>query len=377
MKGLYIHDIDFVLRPEYRGVSKKIDAQINAFKSLSVDMDLIHVENNNIKIADKEVGINIGKYKFGRIKNTFFFSNICKLLKNNKIINLNRYDFVYIRFSMANIGMYYLIKFLFKSNLKVILEVPTFPYKDELSNNFINFILKNIDDMIWRKLYKYVYRIAVTNDLRKLYGVNTVSIYNGVDLDSIKVSKNISDNEIINVTGIANISKWHGYDRLIKGLSNYYSSNNSIKQKIHFNIVGEGEEKANLENLSKELMVTDYVHFLGYRSGEDLDTVMDGTNIGISSLALFRAGGGHDPIKSKEFIARGLPVVLGYNDKLIDMSLSYVIKVPENDEAIDVGYIIDRYKRINVSNSEVRLYAEKNLSWRSQIAKVISSINEC
>ena len=75
--------------------------------------------------------------------------------------------------------------------------------------------------------------------------------------------------------------------------------------------------------------LNEYVHFVGSRIGSELNLIMDKADIGVSSLALFRAGGGHDPIKTKEFIARGIPVILGYEDKLVDMNLPYIMKVNE------------------------------------------------
>ena len=52
-------------------------------------------------------------------------------------------------------------------------------------------------------------------------------------------------------------------------------------------------------------------------------------HIGVSSLALFRAGGGHDPIKSKEFVAKGMPVIIGYKDKALSSNLEFIYENKE------------------------------------------------
>ncbi len=169
------------------------------------------------------------------------------------------------------------------------------------------------------------------------------------------------------------MAKWHGYDRIIRGLKEYYDSNLD-KVDVNFFIVGEGNEKQNLLELVKNLNLEDRVKFLGAQTGGELDNLFNNANIGVSSLALNRAGGGHDPIKTKEFIARGMPVVLGYEDKLIDMNLSYVIRFDDDESPININYLVNKVREINSTPMEIRSYALSNLVWEKQMLKVINSL---
>ena len=47
-------------------------------------------------------------------------------------------------------------------------------------------------------------------------------INNGLDLSSIRIKEKNKDNKKLNILSIANNSKWHGYDRVIKGMYEYY-----------------------------------------------------------------------------------------------------------------------------------------------------------
>lgn len=371
MRGIYIHDIDFKLNPQYSGVKNKIYSQIKAFNRQGVDMDLIYLEDNNIMFNNEYTNQDISRFKIGRVRNNMMFFLVLKYFKEHTKLQTKKYDFIYIRFSMANIGMYKLAKWLYKQGIKIIIEIPTYPYIDELSPSIYNYVLKKIDGKVWNNIKRYVYRVAVTNNVKSINGIKTINIYNGVDIESIPIVKG-NKGDTVNLVGVANISKWHGYDRIIKGLRDYYKEYKT--SQVHFYIVGNGVEKNNLEKMVKEFSLNEYVHFVGSRIGSELNLIMDKADIGVSSLALFRAGGGHDPIKTKEFIARGIPVILGYEDKLVDMNLPYIMKVNEDDTPVDIDSILEKIKNLHVDSREIREYAVKNLSWDSQIMKIINSI---
>lgn len=361
MKGLYIAAID-LNKEEYFGVYKKIQGQLKAFNLLGAKMDSAFIKDlkiiKNGNIIDKALvkPWYIGFHKL--------------LLQELKKSSLN-YDFIYIRFSRNDIYFLKLIKYLSRNNIKIIVEIPTYPYNEEFDYSIKQNIYRIIDKYVTNKMHKYVYRIATTNSIDEIFGVKTIQIRNGVDTESIKVVDGTSDKDKINLVGIANLSKWHGYDRVINGIAEYYKENKT-KPEVNFYIVGEGNEKVNLINLTNKLKVNKYIHFVGAKRGNDLDKIVNDMHIGVSSLALFRAGGGHDPIKTKEFIAQGLPVIVGYDDKLIDMTLPYILKVPSSEEAINIDEIIKKFNSIQETSQEIRKYAEKNLSWKSQMNKVIA-----
>ena len=113
---------------------------------------------------------------------------------------------------------------------------------------------------------------------------------------------------------------------------------------------------------------------MGAKFGDELDEIYDNSDIGISSLALFRAGGGHDPIKSKEYISKGIPVVIGYDDRALSEELDFVYKVSGDEIAIDIEEIVNKYVNMKTTSYEIMQYAVENLTWESQIKKVVKYI---
>jgi len=96
----------------------------------------------------------------------------------------------------------------------------------------------------------------------------TIKIYNAVDFESIKINK--SKEELKNELGIKNecivgifsrLVKWKGHNLFIDVAKKIIE--NKIKSK--FLILGEGEEKKNIENKIRELGLSNYFFVLGHK----------------------------------------------------------------------------------------------------------------
>lgn len=291
MKGLYIAAVDETSK-EYGGVQKKINSQIKAFKNLDVEMDYIGISGENIKFINEIKRVYL-KHKKQFLFFRYIFFNIDNIV--------DKYDFIYIRFSFCNYYMFKLAQKLKRKNKKVFIEIPTYPYYDEIDSNFKNNIIKKVDKLLWSINKDAIDRVVLTTKLDSVFGIKAINIFNGININDIKpINEEKKNAKEIKLIGVANISKWHGYDRVIRGLAKYYS--NDFDKIVKFYIVGEGVEKINLELLVKELDLEKYVEIVGAKFGEELDLLYKNMDIGVSSLALFRAGGGHDPIKTKEYL---------------------------------------------------------------------------
>lgn len=366
MKGLYISVVDRESK-RFGGVYKKIQSQVGAFQNLDVSMDYIGMKGNAIEFVN-----TIDKVNLERAKHYIFFRRI---LKRYSELN-NKYDFIYVRYSFANPYMTLLIRKFSRANTKVFVEIPTYPYSDEIKKTTKNKVLLKVDRLLWKLNKNWIDRLVLTNDIKDLFGIKAVNIFNGINIKDISIGIEGALNNSINMIGVANVSRWHGYDRLIKGIADYYKNNDCNKYLVNFYIVGEGPEKNNLEELTTNLNVSKYVKFLGAKFGEELEKIYEDMHIGVSSLALFRAGGGHDPIKSKEYVAKGMPVIIGYEDKALPSELPFVFNVDSDDSNIDIIHIIEKYSMMKLSSKKIAKYAEEKLSWESQIIKVVKAYEE-
>ena len=359
MKGLYITLIN-ILQPGNLGITK-VKGQINAFEKLGYSMDWVYEKNLDIYIND----IKIGSRKNNYIGVNKFFDIVgCNIEE--------KYDFVYIRYMVANVGLLKLVRKLKKIGIRIIVEIPTYPYLTEINKNIRGRIICSIDKYITNNLHKYVDNISVTNDIEKLFNIETIKINNAVDVENVKPVANRNKKDTINMIAIANIERWHGYDRLIEGISEYYK-NKTYKKNVKLYIVGNGnkEIKDDLINRVKKYKLENYIIFTGVKNGDELDKLYEKIDIGISSLSLNRAGGGHDPVKAKEYIAKGIPVVMGYEDRLIPSTNEFIYKVEDDDSKININSIIEWYINLKNTNEEIRIFAEENLCWTKQIAKIV------
>ncbi|MDD4584091.1 MAG: glycosyltransferase, partial [Eubacteriales bacterium] len=185
-------------------------------------------------------------------------------------------------------------RILHKAGIKIIVEFPTYPYEREfnkipLKNKFTFYI-----DKVFRcKLKKHVDFIVTFSDYDEIFGVKSIQISNGIDFDQVKIKKESNGiKKNIRLLGVAEIHYWHGFDRVIKGLAEYYGDVNNNRTDVFFDIVGEGvkEDLDYLKRLVMDNNLGDYVVFHGNCHGEHLDNLFDNADFGVASLARHRSG---------------------------------------------------------------------------------------
>jgi len=206
-----------------------------------------------------------------------------------------------------------------------------------------------------------------------------IKITNGINVQNITTIKrnNHFKNEL-NMIGLGYIQYWHGYDRVIEGISNYYCTDN-VKKRVYFHIVGMGKEIPNLKSLVKKYKMEKYVLFHGCKEDNDLNNIFDLCHVAIGSLGIHRYGSDvASPLKNREYCARGIPFVMSFNDLDFPEDFPYIMKVPADDSAVNIEEIINFY--INIKDrypnyiEGIRNYAEKNLSWETKLKPVVDVI---
>lgn len=377
MKGLYLH---FFGLNNFSGISKKINYQIEALERCGLEMHLCTVEIDSKGVQrrvcnDKEID-NFGNGVFAKFGKWILFNNLFKYIIENGI------EFLYVRsFYNTNPMLLRMFSKLKKHGVKVIVEYPTYPYDIETKSEHIRYQPIFFLNRIFRGFLKgRVERVVTFTELKEIDGVKCVNISNAIDFNSIKLSKRpVFDGSYFSMIAVAEVHFWHGYDRVIRGLNNYYNSNllDDNKVEVHFNIVGEGSipDRDALIKLTKELSLDNYVHFYNNQYGEALDLLFEQSHFAIASLGRHRTGISKiKTLKNREYAARGLSFAYSENDSDFD-NMPYVFKIKPNESAVDIVSLLDFYRGLDISPQEIRRSIENKLSWDIQMKKVLKSID--
>ena len=285
-----------------------------------------------------------------------------------------RFDYLYIRrLFPINYAVICFLKLIKKNNssCKIVYEIPTYPYDKEHNGKEKFFLF--IDKIYRKKLHKYVDRIATLTDDKEIFNCKTLKITNGVDCNSIPLSKKEKfDEKQINMVAVAQFSFWHGYDRLIEGMALAKKSN------IYLHLVGDGPELPKYKQLVEKYKLENNVKFYGALSGDNLTDVIDKGDIMISSLGCHRIGIFEGSfLKSREYLCRGLPMISSTKIDIIPNNFEYCFRVPEDESPIDiekvVEYVTSVYKNKNRTeiSKEIRQFAEENCSMKKAMESVI------
>ena len=352
------------------GISKKISYQLDAFKANGHETHLCYMDENGSKrrIVDDKVIADYGNGKKGKILKRTEFGSVVDYAVKNKI------EFVYIRSNHnANPFTIRMVRRMKKNGMKVVMEIPTYPYDSEYAAQGMS--RQIFQDKIFRnQLAKHLDAIVTFSDYDEIFGQRTIRISNGIDFDNVKVKPSVNNTtKELNLIGVAEIHTWHGFDRLVKGMANYYSK--PQKYIVKFHVVGyffskEGEDE--FRKIIADHHMERFVILYGKKHGSDLDTIFDYCDFGIGSLARHRVGIERiKTLKNREYAARGIPFIYSETDSDFD-NKPYILKAPANETPIDIDRIIAFYRTVKLTPSEIR-DSIQNLSWKCQMEHVINS----
>ncbi|PMO16608.1 glycosyltransferase [Vibrio sp. 10N.222.54.F10] len=361
-KILYLTTVDKKTDP---GVFNKIGYQVSSFERLGFEVVLGYFDGKYY-IFDNEI---IYKKKHGILQpfyDRFFFPKAI----SEKASSLE-FDVYYIRKPFISYPFVNFISKLKKS--RVVLEIPTYPYKKELSG-FVRKLLYMYERACASLLKGKLDFITFYGDeLSTIWGIRALRLENGICVNSVKKVipsvRNESGINIINLIAVGNLSKWHGYERLIEGVATLKSEH---RKRIRVDIVGEGAVYQELKVLAHDLDVEGIVTFHGFKGGKELDDIYSRADLGIGSLGMYKLGllkG--STLKAREFTARGIPFILGYDDLAFPLDTDFVKYVPNNSTPLDIESIIYWYDNKEFNRNSIRAYACEKLTWDQQMKRIV------
>ena len=296
---------------------------------------------------------------------------------------LNGIQFVYARcFQNANPFLIRLFKRIKQLGIKSVTEIPTYPYDEEFVGfpYFSGRFWLRFDKIYRDALYQQMDAIVTFSDADTIFGQRTI-ISNGVDFDSIPLHDyHVPSDASIHLIGVAEVHYWHGFDRMIAGIGEYYKTK-IVPRHLFFHIVGgvasnemHGSMHApGFAELIDKYDIQDHIVFHGQLFGEELDDIFNQSCFAIGSLARHRSGiNAIKTLKNREYATRGIPFIYSEQDSDFD-NQPYVLKAPADESPINVQQILDFMDSHHFHPENIRKTVE-NLSWKMQMQKVIEEV---
>lgn len=364
-KGYYIH---FGGR-ESIGVSKKIDMQIEEFGK-HFDVRELEVRAAERSLAERVIGL--------------FPTMSIRREYEQAFTELDQPDFLYVRRTVADRAYLRFWKKIRERypDCKIIIELFTYPYdKDDFGKwNAWPFYLK---ERLYRpKLKKYVDRLVTYTEHREIFGIPTIHSANGINVDSIKQVEGAYREGEINLIGVAFMQRHHGYERIIEGLKEYYGGE-TPDWRVNLRLVGDGPEKARYQELVERYRLEEYVKFYPTLTGEKLDELYNESDIALVSFGMYKLGfyGRLCALKSRECLAKGMPLITGCMIDVIPEDYPYAGVFPNDDSTVDIEEVVAFYKRVKDRKDSkkeladtIRQFAAEHVSMEAVMRPVVEYI---
>ena len=376
-KGFYFSQVETT----GLGPRRKILGQIKTFKELGIDMELV----------ESPFCLN------GPIRGNFLLRQLVCRLPFTYVYSKHQYeerftgaDVFYVRFIAGDLAFVRFLRQLRKNNphAKILLEFPDYPTTCYMTISLLySLIYLPIIIKDWnagRKYKKYVDRVVIPLKVESAFNIPVLPIANGINVSDIRC-REPEQTDVIKIIAVAGMCNFHGYDRLIEGMKDYYARGGEREIELH--MVGgraePGNELSRYKDLCEKYHLEKRIIFYGTQRGEELDKIYNKCNLAVDALGIYRKIG--DPImgtlKLREYLAKGLPVIIGYRtDAFEKEDFPYYLQFENNSTPIDVCRIIEFYDNIygkknsSTVNEEIRRYAERNCGMEQALKNVIEYI---
>lgn len=361
---------------EYSGISKKIHYQVKGLMENGHDVRLCYYSFDELghrcRYVDGTVIKDYGKGILAGLRQRVGYDCVYDYCVKENI------EFVYARcFQNASPFLIHFFRKLKKVGIRAVTEIPTYPYDLEFTtfSKFERYELK-IDKLFRNRLSKEMSAIVTFSEADTIFGQRTIRISNGVDFDSIPLHQYLPSNDgSVHLIGVAEVHIWHGYDRLMAGLGEYYKTEPRPRD-VFFHVVG-GVHPYRMNTdfvpVIEKYGIKDKIIFHGQLFGDELTKVFNQCQFAIGSLGRHRSGiTVIKTLKNREYATRGIPFIYSEQDSDFEHQ-PYILKAPADESPVDIQQILDFLDNFKMKPEEIRRTVE-HLTWKIQMQRVLDAV---
>jgi glycosyltransferase involved in cell wall biosynthesis len=267
---------------------------------------------------------------------------------------------------------------LVSRNTSILSEVPTYPYDDiaEFKASLTSRVML-FQDKLYRRLLRYFYdRIVSIGYADDIFGIKTISISNGIDVSHYETgTRRGKPLDALRIIGVGYLKDYHGYDRLVDAVKRSLSAGADVPP-IELHIVSpETAALAALRAQAETAGIASNVIFHGEKTGSQLDRLFDQCDLAAGSLAWHRVHvQRHSNLKTREYMARGIPFLYAGIDEQLPDDFRYAVRVPLEDAPIRLELLLDFAKDVLSDQNHsvaMRAFARDHMSWRAALTPVV------
>jgi len=298
-------------------------------------------------------------------------------------IQLVKPDVIYERQAYANSNVAklcnkYKIPLILESNCPLVEEARTF------NRTGIFHLLNQKDEKYTLETATSVLSVstALKNYYIEIYGINSekiIVIPNAVNDSWFKDYKptetHNKEKESLTVGFIGSFIKWHGIDNLVD-VGMELLTNTDVN--IEILLVGDGEERVNLENKVKSLNLEDSFKFTGVVNHKEIPNYIEKMDICVMPSSNWYGS----PLKIFEYGALGKPIIAPKTDPVIEVMEDRVdgyLVGNKHELKSAIIEIISDYEQAKVIGNKFREKITKNYTWDKvgkKIGELITQIVE-
>lgn len=369
------------------GPTAKVFSQCRAFEAHGFSVELIgRIGSDTALIKDSE-NYEITVWHKTAINNVRVRNLIDKHSQIADIkgyIKNKNYDACYIRYDFSDRDFISLLKLLKVHCKKIVLELPTYPYDEENKYGIGSKVRIAVDKIYRKQLHKYLDAIVTFyGEHKEILGVPAIVVPNGFDFSRMELVKEMLPDDVTHIVAVSAMREWHGYERMIEGMRNYYEDTSVRRRNFILHLVGEGREYGKYKALIDEYKLHDHVILEGAMFGEKLDRLYEKCAIGVDSLARHRTGVEVlSSLKSREYGAKGIPFINSCKVDIIDDEFPYMLRVPADESPVDMAAVEAFCDRCNLQGkarfetaAKIRSYVETKSGMKQTLTKVVDFIN--
>ena len=192
-----------------------------------------------------------------------------------------------------------------------------------------------------------------------------IAISNGVDVESVPFTGSAPfDGSLLRLVSVAaHFADWHGLDRLLDGILAYAGS-----CRIELVLLGHVPDvlRPRLAACARKAGIA--MRETGPVYGEAASPWYSAAHLAVASLGLHRQGLRQaSPLKTREYVARGIPFAYGYDDPDLPDPCEFAMQVSADESPVDpealVRFAARTAGRADLS-AKMREFARERLDWK-------------